>query len=476
MFRKIWNSPIFMTWGNLTAKSSNLVVLIPIVLRTFSKEDVVIWYLYFTVVSLQLLIDFGFLPTFSRLFSYAYSGLNINQIKDIRNNKIADGIVNRESIDRLYFATRTVYLWLAIVSCLLAVSFGSYMVYEPMNRSTHPTSAWGGWLAVIIIASFNLYANSLVAFLQGINRIALVQRWQMVTSFLAVVSSACTVYLTHSLCFGILAYYIWQIINYFINMYLLKKEYTFGHSVSDSNEVRDIVYNIIWPTAWRSGFGVMMSMGLIQLSGMVVAKIETAAQAASYMLALQIVRTASSFSQAPFYSRLPYYTQLYSQNLIKELIANSMEGMKKSYYVFIFFFFSIGILAQPLLSILGSKSDFVSLDLWVLICFGFLVERFGAMYLQLYTLTNVIIWHIANGITGLLMIIFSFVLQNTIGIYAFPVSMLASYLVFFAPYVIRKTYKEFNISFIKNESGTFLQAVLIFCIVSSIMFIVQRWL
>lgn len=453
-----------MTWGNLTAKSSNLLILLPIVLRTFSKEDVVVWYLYFTVVSLQLLIDFGFLPTFSRLFSYAYSGLSIIQIKDIRNNRSADGSINHDSIERIYFATKKVYLWLAIISFLLATTLGSYMVYEPVSRATNPEGAWIGWFIVVSIASFNLYANSLVAFLQGINKVAMVQRWQMLTSFFAVISSACAVYLTKSLYIGIMAYYIWQIINYIINVYLVKREYSFNSSSADFKESRVIVSEIIWPTAWRSGLGVMMSMGLIQLSGMVVAKIETSSQAASYMLALQIIRAISSFSQAPFYSKLPELSALYAKGDLSAVLKRAKQGMRTSFYIFCGMYFIVSLLSGNFLKIIDSKTLFPDILMWSIIGFGFLIERYGAMQIQLYTLSNHIIWHIANGVTGLIMTGLTFVLYGYLGIYSFPIAMFMAYLLFFVPYVSLQTYKEFKLTFLNHERDNFIPILILFSI------------
>jgi hypothetical protein len=453
-----------MTWGNLSAKSSNLVILLPVVLRTFSKEDIVVWYLYFTIVSLQLLIDFGFLPTFTRLFSYAYSGLNIEAIQNIKNSQNANGKVDWISLVHIFVATKKIYIRISIISFLLAITFGSWLVYEPIMHSTNVFESWIGWIFVICIASFNLYANSYVAFLQGINKVALVQRWQMITSMLAVFSSTFIILLSKSLMAGIIAYYIWFIINFLIN-YILYKQYIKMQNIDiDNNKIHNLIKKTIWPTAWRSGLGISMSMGLIQLSGMIVAKIESSSIAASYMIALQMIRAISSFSQAPFYSKLPYFTQLYAKKDIITLIGMSKNRMQKSFFVFIGMFLFIGLFANDFLRILHSNVQFPNSNMWILIGCTFLFERYGVMYLQLYTLTNHIIWHIANGITGLLMIVLVFLLYHHFDIYAFPLAMSIAYIVFFTPYVIKKVYGEYNLNFIEQEKTNFLLAILLFCI------------
>lgn len=472
MLKNLWNSPTFMTWGNLSAKSSNLVILLPVVLTTFSTEDIVVWYLYFTIVSLQLLIDFGFLPTFTRLFSYAYSGLSVKEIQDIKNNKIANGETNWESLKYIFIATKKIYLKLSIISFGFAITFGSWLAYEPISKSSNALEAWIGWFLVILIASFNLYASSFVSLLMGMDKVAVVQRWQMLSSLFAVIGATIIIIFTQSLLFGIVTFYFFYIINFLINLSLTKKYYKNIDTVINSKLLDNLIKNTIWSTSWKSGIGIGMSMGLIQFSGMIVAKFENSAVSSSYMIALQIIRAISSFSQAPFYSRLPYFTQLYSKNDIKSLVDVSKERMQKSFLVFIFMFFTVGLFANTLLSYIGSNSTFPNDIIWILIGMAFLLERYGAMYLQLYTLTNHIIWHIANGITGVVMITLVVLFHNNLDIYIYPIAMCIAYGLFFVPYVVMKTYKEYNLSFLNQEKNNFLLAIVLFAISSLLIGVV----
>lgn len=455
-----------MTWGNLSAKSSSLVILLPVVLTTFSKEDIVVWYLYFTVVSLQLLLDFGFLPTFTRLFSYAYSGLTIKEIENIKDHKTAKGDVNWESLQYLFVATKKIYLKLAIFSFIVAITLGSYMAYDPVSRSSYPYESWVGWAIVVFIASFNLYTNSYVALLNGMDRVAIVQRWQMLSSLFAVFGSTIVIVLTKSLLFGIITYYLSYLINFIVNAQLVKKYYQYPSTPIKDNILIALIKYTIWPTAWKSGVGVAMSMGLIQFSGMLVAKLETSVLASSYMIALQIIRAISSFSQAPFYSRLPYFAQLYSKNRIKELIRLSKDRMQKSFLVFVSMYLVVGLFADYLLQLIGSHTTFVESKMWILLGFAFLLERYGAMYLQLYTLTNHIVWHIANGITGIIMVLFVILLYGYYGIYSFPLAMVIAYGVFYVPYITKKAYAEFNLNFKIQEKSIFILAIILFSISS----------
>lgn len=459
-----------MTLGNLLAKSSNLVILTPIVLMSFSKEEIVVWYLYFTIVSLQLLIDFGFLPTFTRLFSYAFSGLTISEIEYVKERKVDREGINWNSLRIVFLATKSIYIKLSILTFLLAVTIGSWFVYEPFNAILNPQEAWLGWFLIISIASFSLYANSFVALLMGMNKVALVQRWQMISSIMAVITSAIAILILKSLFIGIFIFYMWYVVNFIINYKLSKKYFRGGNEIINRKEVEAFIKTTIWPTAWRSGLGVSFSMGLIQLSSMVIAKIGTASVAASYMLGLQIIRAISSFSQAPFYSLLPKFTQLYARDRISELLTLSKKRMQISFAVFLLMFLIIGLFIDVLLEFIGSNASFPTSKVWIILGAAFLVERYGAMYLQLYTLTNHIIWHIANGVTGTLMIIFAIIFYRGEAIIIYPLAMLLAYSLFYTPYVLKKTYKEYNLKLLKQEKDNFILVFIVFCILAVVIY------
>jgi hypothetical protein len=81
--------------------------------------------------------------------------------------------------------------------------------------------------------------------------------------------------------------------------------------------------------------------------------------------------------------------------------------------------------------------------------FAYFFERYGALHLQFYSITNDIVWHIANGVSGIIFIGLSFVFAAVlrIGIISFPLALIISSLSFFAWYSAGKSYKYFNLDF-----------------------------
>ena len=121
----------------------------------------------------------------------------------------------------------------------------------------------------------------------------------------------------------------------------------------------------------------------------------------------------------------------------------------------------VGWYADSLLTFIRSNVEFLGMLMWSLLGFGMFFERFGAMHIQLYSITNHIIWHIANGITSIIMLVLSIVLYPLIGVYAFPVAFIAGYLSFYAWYCSVYSYRALNLDFIAFEETVMLPRLIV---------------
>jgi len=54
----------------------SVVLVIPFVLITFDESDVVLYFLFMSVISMQIMISSAFVSSFSRYVSYCFSGAN----------------------------------------------------------------------------------------------------------------------------------------------------------------------------------------------------------------------------------------------------------------------------------------------------------------------------------------------------------------------------------------------------------------
>jgi hypothetical protein len=99
-----------------------------------------------------------------------------------------------------------------------------------------------------------------------------------------------------------------------------------------------------------------------------------------------------------------------------------------------------------------------------LFAFSTYFERFGAMHIQLYSTTNHIIWHLANGISGIIYIALVLPLYILFGVYAFPLGQIIANLMFYDWYSIKHSKDAFNIKIYDFEKTTSLPPFLFLCI------------
>lgn len=449
--RRLWQSAIFMTWSSLGVRLAGIVVVLPLVLVRFSPADVAVWQLFSTLITLTLVLDFGLSPTFSRFLSYARGGAKITELELTHGQpRSSPEAVAKGDVVRVFACLRWLYPRLAgLVFCFLAV-VGTMLLAYPISQTVNPTDSWLAWGIIAICAYFALLSAGYAATLQGMDRIAQLRQWEVITGVGQILSAIATLLVGGDLLELVIAYQSWTIVGFVRNYLLLKRLHP--ELAGATRERHPDILRAIWPATWRSGLGVVMSHGIIQGSGLIYGQLAPAAEVAAYLLALRIVTTISQFSQAPFYSKLPKLAELQARGERTVQLGMAKRGMRLAHWVFTLGVVAIALFVSPILEHIGSKTEFVSHAIWAVIALAFFVERFGAMHLQLYSLTNHIVWHIANGVTGVLMVVIAVLLYPLVGAMAFPLGMLIAYAGFYAIYAARYSLSALKIGFVDFES------------------------
>jgi hypothetical protein len=462
-----------MTWGNFLARSLSLVVLLPLIVSKLDASDVVVWYLFLSVITLQMLIDLGFTPTFTRVIAYGMGGISSKELVNIRIRQLETNndnfAPNWDTIIQVGATMKVIYKRLSVLVFVLALSLGSLAVWKSISESTVPHLAWMAWLVVVFTTTITLYGNYYLAYLQGVNEIARIQRWQMGFGLASIATSSIVLFLGGNLLALTLSHQLWLLANVIFNRWLKNTvHHGQGKAISQITKLSPHIWEVVWPAAWRSGIGMLMSAGLINLSGIIYAQLAETAKVASYLLGLQIIRAIAGFSNAPFYSKIPVFSKLYALHSWERLTACAARGMRLTYLFFVVSFILFGIMADWLLELVGSHVNFPSSLIWCLLGLAFFFERYGGMHIQLYSTSNHIIWHVANGISGVIMIVISIILFPLLDVLAFPLSILAGYLGFFSWYAALHSYKEFKLSFWSFEKNVMLPPLSVALIYSGI--------
>jgi hypothetical protein len=128
---------------------------------------------------------------------------------------------------------------------------------------------------------------------------------------------------------------------------------------------------------------------------------------------------------------------------------------------------AVAALADPLLRVLGSTVRFVSPGLWSVLALGFFCHRYGALHIQLYSLTNRILSHVADGIAAGIAVVVAGLLFPRIGVAALPVGFLVGYAGFYVWYSARHSYRAFDLRVMQFEPSV--TVVPLVCLVAGLL-------
>ena len=85
----------------------------------------------------------------------------------------------------------------------------------------------------------------------------------------------------------------------------------------------------------------------------------------------------------------------------------------------------------PFLTVIEAEDSFVSPTIWLLLSLTLLTQRYGAVHLQHYSITNHIFWHWLDGATGLVNLLLCFALVPDFGVLGAATANFVSILCFY---------------------------------------------
>ncbi len=459
----LWASPTLMTWLNLGARVSSLLLVLPLILRQFTPGDISLYYLFSSIIGLQLMCGTGFVPTLARFVSFVLSGA---KLEDLEANKVggqnvpmAGRTLDPATLVALVSTMRNTFVGVVLVSTPLAALIGTIFLVKPVGLSSDVEASWIAWAVVLGTTPFVLLGGRYSALLQGSGRIALDQRWSALFVIFGALSGLAVITMGGGLLALVFANQIWQVAGFYRLRWLAHK--TIRDLVGEWPAVQTDVrfFRALWPAAWRSIVGILASNGVTAAIGLVFAQFLEARPLAELLFGVRIMSLIAEFSRAPFYSRIPHFNSLRAENRIPELTLVAGKAMRLSYAAFIFLALAAPWVAEEVLTQIGSQIGFPSSSFWFWLAAAHLIERMGAMHVQLYSTTNHIIWHWLNGISGLLWIALLALLLPRVGLMAYPWAMIAAYSLSYSPVAAYYSVRSLKIGYLEFEQRTFFPAL-----------------
>ncbi len=449
---RAFTSPTLMTVLNTAAKVLSFALVLPLVLRQFSAGDIALYYLFASVISLQMLIGSGFVPTFARFVSHALAGIPKSELGSFANGTDRSARSTEETIDSDLLAEiegtlRRIFLVLSLISLPVMGVIGTALLINPVRASSSLQDSWIAWAIVVAVTPFSVYAYRFSALLQGANQIAMEQRWSALFTLAGSFLGLAALLFGGGLLSLIVVNQSMQLASFFRLSWLASCTLKRLPYRAAADRYSFYVFRAVWPTAWRSLVGVMSASGISSASGLVFAQRLSPEAMSEFLLGVRLMSVVAEISRAPFYSKIPVFNRLRAQRAIPALEASFRHSMILAHVGFISLFMAIPASAAIILPLVQSTVAFPDMGFWTLLGLAVFVERWGAMHLQIYSTTNHIIWHWLNGVTGLLWIFLMLVIAPFLGVFSYPLGMLIAYTVFYSRIAVQKSLSSIQCKF-----------------------------
>ena len=435
-------SPALTSWFNLFTKTSTILIILPLVNNYFTEIDRFVWFTITTFWSIILLMDLGLNPTLTRYFSYLSGKGNLS---NIIHNESAFGLAD---VNMLVKLISQIYNWIVLVVVLVILPLVFFSMYEKISGLERSRE----FLMLLCFSCFAsvMYLKSNVhnGVVQGLGYLPKVQLVQGIVALLSCFLTVNAIIFSGSLLLAVIAFYIPFCGYFFVISKISRNLQARAFQDKDEiifNEIKGKFKKRIIGDAWKSGIGILASQGFILVAALLINKFEPIYIATSFMLSLQLIRAASSYSQVPFYSLLPFYCKLYSQKKYKELSNVIKHKFLTSLllYVFITLIVCLAVINDVGIFFFGSNFEE---KIWFYFVIAYFFERIGALLVQVYTITGDVKWHIVNGGGSLISLSLVIIFYEYFDAYLLIFLFALSYILWVIPFTLYLIFKKSELS------------------------------
>lgn len=296
-----------LVWGYLAQLMSLAggILLLPLLVLHLSSEEVGLWFVFLTMVSLAQLIELGLQPTLARSAAYVYSGVDDLHSEGLRN-AVAGAAVDMSLLRRLVHAGRRAYRVVGLtVALLLFVVGGSYVAHLQATNAASIHGALPAWLTYaggFVISAYFGYYN---AFLLGRGDLVQNNKVVVATKGSFFVFGAAAVMLG----FGLVGLGAASLLSCVTSRVLARHYYLSGRHSLDSHQApakhATSLMAALWPNAWKLSVVQLGSFLIVRANTLVASTFMGLALVASYGLTVQLLLVLSGVASLLVTLQLP---------------------------------------------------------------------------------------------------------------------------------------------------------------------------
>lgn len=380
-------------WGYI-AQALNIgagLILLPVILRYLSPEDVGLWFVFITLASLAQLLEFGFQPTLARNAAYVYAGASSLVSVGLPATTNPDASVDYSLLAQLVSVSRLIYRCVALGAAVVLLGGGTYYISTVLVPTQNVFNALMGWVAFGTGYIVTFYFGYFNAQLQGRGDITQANKVVTITRGSLVLIGATLV-----MCgYGLLGMGIASLASAIIGR-IAASRFLFSSKRPETKKIFSAkcdglhLIRTLLPNASRLA-AVQIGAFLIQRTSVLLVSSQIGlAVAASYGMTMTVLMALSSMAIVPCQVQIPYMNTLQvggQKDKLKTVYCSSV-GIAWIVYILGVIFIVLG--GDWLLQLISSKTMLISTDQVMLLAFVLFLELTHTIAATYLTTINIV--------------------------------------------------------------------------------------
>lgn len=387
--------------------------LLPVVIAMLPAAEVGLWYVFMTVQTLVYLVDFGFIPTFSRNFNYVFAGAD--RIEEHGLPPASKGHIDLVLLRSLLSTSRNIYAWMTLATAVGLSVFGTIYIASLIEKNPVGDSVWIDWAIFVATLVGHTYFQWQVAVLNGADRIRETYENAIISRCVQVGASIVGLMVHPTLTTLLLAYALSAVVMRVHLYFCMKDILTAVNAATKGVATQHHLLPALWRNTYRYGLVLLSSFLVSRFSLLVIASSFGVVVSASYSIASQALYAVVGVSHVLATMTFP--------KIIQAKVRGDFETTKSLLALCLSFMWTVVscgavalVLIGPyLLSLLKEGAQLPPVGILALMGIGFLIESTLQMLTSVITADNKIPFVWSYLVSGLVVSVGS-VVVGTLGL------------------------------------------------------------
>lgn len=267
------------------------LMLLPLLLKFLSDEEIGLWYVFVTISSFATLLEFGFNPTFARNITYVVSGATELNIIEPTNRNMS-GNISYSLLKKVYYSCKFVYAAITVVA-LAVLSIIGTIYLDSVTKELEGGQHWYAWAVFVVATCVNLYFLYTASILRGLGDIAAENKAKTFGRISQIIVTLVLLMFGLGILGAAIGFFVNGLIIRVVSITLMRRHADLWVHISESSiqlsfgEILSVV-KTVGNLAWRDGLVMVSNFCATQVTSLIASSHFGLVIAGTYSICLQI--------------------------------------------------------------------------------------------------------------------------------------------------------------------------------------------